>query len=282
MWKQQLVYQHTQTAAQWTLTHCAHSFLPRIMSPRSPSLHLCLTRMSVSVHNLSVCHPLRRGTSWPSMAATGRKLTCSTSRQTSRWGVCLMRGRNKSAAEWSVLECVRVLFSVCCHVCARWVALSSPGLSAGSVGFGAECDVAADPLSCGSLSISLSLPLCPCVSQGRVVENISKRCGGFLRQLSLRGCLSVGDASMKWDTRRVSDTHWCNKCGSTLTFSQSLVGLKFKHLVLLQSQGSLWWDSFFFFIPLNLTVLCTHTNENNRGEIVVSFCFYVKPLDMYV
>ena len=159
MWKQQLVYQHTQTAAQWTLTHCAHSFLPRIMSPRSPSLHLCLTRMSVSVHNLSVCHPLRRGTSWPSMAATGRKLTCSTSRQTSRWGVCLMRGRNKSAAEWSVLECVRVLFSVCCHVCARWVALSSPGLSAGSVGFGAECDVAADPLSCGSLSISLSLSL---------------------------------------------------------------------------------------------------------------------------
>lgn len=67
-------------------------------------------------------------------------------------------------------------------------------LSAGSVGFGADCDVTADPLSCGSAtSVSISLSL----SQGRVVENISKRCGGFLRQLSLRGCLSVGDASMK-------------------------------------------------------------------------------------
>uniref|UniRef100_A0A7M4ENE0 F-box domain-containing protein n=1 Tax=Crocodylus porosus TaxID=8502 RepID=A0A7M4ENE0_CROPO len=34
--------------------------------------------------------------------------------------------------------------------------------------------------------------------EGRVVENISKRCGGFLRQLSLRGCLGVGDSSLKY------------------------------------------------------------------------------------
>ncbi|XP_062814380.1 F-box/LRR-repeat protein 2 isoform X2 [Anolis carolinensis] len=33
--------------------------------------------------------------------------------------------------------------------------------------------------------------------EGRVLENISKRCGGFLRQLSLRGCLGVGDSSLK-------------------------------------------------------------------------------------
>ncbi|XP_059814243.1 F-box/LRR-repeat protein 20-like isoform X1 [Hypanus sabinus] len=33
--------------------------------------------------------------------------------------------------------------------------------------------------------------------EGRVVENISKRCGGFLRQLSLRGCLGVGDNSLR-------------------------------------------------------------------------------------
>ncbi|XP_078233697.1 F-box/LRR-repeat protein 2 isoform X2 [Pogona vitticeps] len=33
--------------------------------------------------------------------------------------------------------------------------------------------------------------------EGRVLENISKRCGGFLRQLSLRGCLGVGDTSLK-------------------------------------------------------------------------------------
>ncbi|KAL6092032.1 hypothetical protein STEG23_026835 [Scotinomys teguina] len=29
--------------------------------------------------------------------------------------------------------------------------------------------------------------------EGRVVENISKRCGGFLLKLSLRECLGVGD-----------------------------------------------------------------------------------------
>ncbi|KAM7336883.1 hypothetical protein ACRRTK_003002 [Alexandromys fortis] len=40
--------------------------------------------------------------------------------------------------------------------------------------------------------------LCRCaqISKGRVVENISKRCGGFLRKLSLRGCIGVGDSSL--------------------------------------------------------------------------------------
>lgn len=33
--------------------------------------------------------------------------------------------------------------------------------------------------------------------QGSVIENLSRRCGGFLRKLSLRGCQSIGDASMK-------------------------------------------------------------------------------------
>ncbi|KAB7503555.1 F-box/LRR-repeat protein 20, partial [Armadillidium nasatum] len=32
--------------------------------------------------------------------------------------------------------------------------------------------------------------------EGRVVENIGRRCGGFLKQLSLRGCLSVNDAAL--------------------------------------------------------------------------------------
>lgn len=148
------------------------------------------------------------------------------------------------------------------HVCACWVALSSPRLSAGSVGFGADCDVAADPLSCGSvhLFVHLSPSLCPCVSQGRVVENISKRCGGFLRQLSLRGCLSVGDASMKWDSLCVPGMHWYKKCGAALTFTL-LVWLlakvivftwcddclKFKQLVPLQSQGTLCQRVFCWF-----------------------------------
>jgi len=34
-------------------------------------------------------------------------------------------------------------------------------------------------------------------SQGVVVENIAKRCGGFLKQLSLKGCQSVGDPAMR-------------------------------------------------------------------------------------
>ena len=33
--------------------------------------------------------------------------------------------------------------------------------------------------------------------QGVVVENIAKRCGGFLKQLSLKGCQSVGDSAMR-------------------------------------------------------------------------------------
>ena len=32
--------------------------------------------------------------------------------------------------------------------------------------------------------------------QGRVVENIGKRCGGFLKQLSLHGCKSVNDSAL--------------------------------------------------------------------------------------
>lgn len=35
------------------------------------------------------------------------------------------------------------------------------------------------------------------IFKGPVIENISRRCGGFLRQISLRGCQSVGDGSLK-------------------------------------------------------------------------------------
>jgi F-box/leucine-rich repeat protein 2/20 len=33
--------------------------------------------------------------------------------------------------------------------------------------------------------------------EGPVVENISRRCGGFLKKLSLRGCKSVTDAALR-------------------------------------------------------------------------------------
>ncbi|KAH0501114.1 F-box/LRR-repeat protein 20 [Microtus ochrogaster] len=44
--------------------------------------------------------------------------------------------------------------------------------------------------------------------EGRVVENISKRCGGFLRKLSLRGCLGVGDNALSTCT---SLSKFCSK-----------------------------------------------------------------------
>lgn len=33
--------------------------------------------------------------------------------------------------------------------------------------------------------------------KGPVIENISQRCGGFLKSLSLKGCQSVGDQSIR-------------------------------------------------------------------------------------
>lgn len=37
--------------------------------------------------------------------------------------------------------------------------------------------------------------------KGPVIENISYRCGGFLKSLSLRGCKSVGDQSIRYKSR---------------------------------------------------------------------------------
>jgi len=31
-----------------------------------------------------------------------------------------------------------------------------------------------------------------------VVENLSRRCGGFLKSLSLRGCQLVSDNALRW------------------------------------------------------------------------------------
>lgn len=36
--------------------------------------------------------------------------------------------------------------------------------------------------------------------EGPVIENISHRCGGFLKHLILRGCQSVGDQSIRYET----------------------------------------------------------------------------------
>ncbi|XP_073189175.1 F-box/LRR-repeat protein 2 isoform X2 [Lepidochelys kempii] len=51
--------------------------------------------------------------------------------------------------------------------------------------------------------------------EGRVVENISKRCGGFLRQLSLRGCLGVGDSALKTFAQNCRNIEHLNLNGCT-------------------------------------------------------------------
>uniref|UniRef100_A0A8C2KLZ3 F-box/LRR-repeat protein 20 n=2 Tax=Cyprinus carpio TaxID=7962 RepID=A0A8C2KLZ3_CYPCA len=61
--------------------------------------------------------------------------------------------------------------------------------------------------------------------EGRVVENISKRCGGFLRQLSLRGCLSVGDASMKTFAQNCRNIEHLNLNGCTKITDSTCISL---------------------------------------------------------
>uniref|UniRef100_A0A674JB88 F-box/LRR-repeat protein 15-like leucin rich repeat domain-containing protein n=1 Tax=Terrapene triunguis TaxID=2587831 RepID=A0A674JB88_9SAUR len=70
---------------------------------------------------------------------------------------------------------------------------------------------------------------------GRVVENISKRCGGFLRQLSLRGCLGVGDSALKTfaqNCRNIEhlNLNGCTKITDSTCYSLSKFCTKLKHL----------------------------------------------------
>uniref|UniRef100_A0A8C3T3R3 F-box and leucine rich repeat protein 2 n=1 Tax=Chelydra serpentina TaxID=8475 RepID=A0A8C3T3R3_CHESE len=71
--------------------------------------------------------------------------------------------------------------------------------------------------------------------EGRVVENISKRCGGFLRQLSLRGCLGVGDSALKTfaqNCRNIEhlNLNGCTKITDSTCYSLSKFCSKLKHL----------------------------------------------------
>ncbi|MGH0138689.1 UNVERIFIED_CONTAM: hypothetical protein FKN15_018888, partial [Acipenser sinensis] len=61
--------------------------------------------------------------------------------------------------------------------------------------------------------------------EGRVVENISKRCGGFLRQLSLRGCLSVGDAAMRTFAQNCRNIENLNLNGCTKITDSTCISL---------------------------------------------------------
>uniref|UniRef100_A0A8D0GW91 F-box/LRR-repeat protein 2 n=1 Tax=Sphenodon punctatus TaxID=8508 RepID=A0A8D0GW91_SPHPU len=71
--------------------------------------------------------------------------------------------------------------------------------------------------------------------EGRVVENISKRCGGFLKQLSLLGCLGVGDSSLKTfaqNCRNIEhlNLNGCTKITDSTCYSLSKFCSKLKHL----------------------------------------------------
>uniref|UniRef100_A0A3B3CUK1 F-box/LRR-repeat protein 2 n=1 Tax=Oryzias melastigma TaxID=30732 RepID=A0A3B3CUK1_ORYME len=71
--------------------------------------------------------------------------------------------------------------------------------------------------------------------EGRVVENISKRCGGFLRKLSLRGCLGVGDSALRsfaQNCRNIEllSLNGCTKITDSTCSSLSKFCPKLKHL----------------------------------------------------
>ncbi|KAM9656363.1 F-box/LRR-repeat protein 20 isoform 2-T3 [Morphnus guianensis] len=79
--------------------------------------------------------------------------------------------------------------------------------------------------------------LCRCaqVSRGRVVENISKRCGGFLRKLSLRGCQGVGDNALRTFAQNcrnieVLNLNGCTKITDATCTSLSKFCSKLRHL----------------------------------------------------
>ncbi|XP_062814382.1 F-box/LRR-repeat protein 2 isoform X4 [Anolis carolinensis] len=71
--------------------------------------------------------------------------------------------------------------------------------------------------------------------EGRVLENISKRCGGFLRQLSLRGCLGVGDSSLKTFAQNCRNIehlilNGCTKITDSTCYSIGKCCSRLKHL----------------------------------------------------
>uniref|UniRef100_A0A673FY30 F-box/LRR-repeat protein 20 n=1 Tax=Sinocyclocheilus rhinocerous TaxID=307959 RepID=A0A673FY30_9TELE len=71
--------------------------------------------------------------------------------------------------------------------------------------------------------------------EGRVVENISKRCGGFLRKLSLRGCLGVGDSALRTFAQNCRNIellslNGCTKITDSTCNSLSKFCPKLKHL----------------------------------------------------
>uniref|UniRef100_A0A8C7EF72 F-box/LRR-repeat protein 2 n=1 Tax=Nothoprocta perdicaria TaxID=30464 RepID=A0A8C7EF72_NOTPE len=71
--------------------------------------------------------------------------------------------------------------------------------------------------------------------EGRVVENISKRCGGFLRKLSLRGCQGVGDNALRTFAQNcrnieVLNLNGCTKITDATCTSLSKFCSKLRHL----------------------------------------------------
>jgi F-box/leucine-rich repeat protein 2/20 len=71
--------------------------------------------------------------------------------------------------------------------------------------------------------------------EGIVVENIARRCGGFLRKLSLRGCQAVGDNALATFSQYCNniehlDLKYCKKISDRTSQSLSLHCHKLQYL----------------------------------------------------
>uniref|UniRef100_A0A8C5NL88 Uncharacterized protein n=1 Tax=Junco hyemalis TaxID=40217 RepID=A0A8C5NL88_JUNHY len=91
--------------------------------------------------------------------------------------------------------------------------------------FGSRFEMKNVVLISGSLQAQMVESLFESQPWGRVVENISKRCGGFLRKLSLRGCQGVGDNALRYSRGWESSISTFNKRGEfapTLALRQLL------------------------------------------------------------
>lgn len=78
----------------------------------------------------------------------------------------------------------------CAQVCKKWNVLALDGSNWQNVDlFSFQKDI----------KVSVLFPFLESTEkfQGTVVENLAKRCGGFLKKLSLRGCESVQDNALK-------------------------------------------------------------------------------------
>ena len=60
-----------------------------------------------------------------------------------------------------------------------------------------ECGYCLKYVTLAIKALKIIVALLNVILQGRVVENLSRRCGGFLKHLSLEGCENVDDKTLR-------------------------------------------------------------------------------------